>query len=251
MSRAEQIEPDALRRLYDRIDHLEREVRELRAARRLESAAIGAGGLTIRDGGGIHVVDAEGRTVAMIGDLSSIGDGWRGVWVNRPGGHPALRVYGTGVGSDYGFVGIYDVSGNYIVTDDAASGRGLARPYIPIQMGEVAVPSQTTTSSSFTELYRGANVLQHPALYVYLLVRASDSSTTGEVRLAIDGAPVGPVLPVTAGSYAFAGLGPVAVPGHGVHEQLHQVAIQARRTGGSGTIGVRVLSAIGLESAWL
>ncbi|MEV0805723.1 hypothetical protein [Micromonospora sp. NPDC050200] len=253
-----------------RLTALEGLVRELQAGRRLEAATIGAGGLRVKggditvldggdiaiegggsvtvDGGDITVIDAAGNIIGQIGDL---GNGKRGFILRRAGGYPALEVSGTGVGSDYGFVGMYDVSGNYIVTDDAASGRGLARPYIPIQVGEVSVPTAVATSTGFADLHVGAAVLQHPVLYAYVLIRSSDSSTTGEVRMAVDGIGVGPTLPVNAGAYAYVNVGPFALPSSvlGNYSAIQVLSVQARRTAGTGTIGVRPLSILGLESS--
>lgn len=235
---------DIMRRLRD----LERMVRELMAGRRLEAASIGRGGITVKDGGTVQVVDAEGTALATMGALDATR---RGVLLRRAGGSLAFGVYGTGEGGDVGFAGIYDLAGQYIVTDDVASGRGLARPYIPVQVGEVAVPTATTTSGSFVDLAAGMMSIQHPVLYAYLLVRASDTGTTGEVRLTLDGNQVGNVLPVSAGAYAYASYGPSPLPATYSYGVLRELRVQARRTAGTGTIGVRVLSILGLESSYL
>lgn len=251
MSRAEQIEPDELRRLYDRLDRLEREVRELRAARRLESAAIGAGGLAIRDGGSVWVYDSDGSLMSVIGELPWLGEGVRGFVLGRSGGHEGIAAYGSGSGTGAGFVGMYDLAGNYVVTDDTFSGRGLGRPYIPLQVGEISVPTATTTSGSFTDVASGFNPIQHPVLYADLLVRSDDASTTGQVRIAIDNTAVGPTINVSGGEYAFRSIGPFKVTvSETNYGELHTVSVQARRTAGSGSIGVRVLSLLGLESAY-
>ncbi|HEX5542461.1 MAG TPA: hypothetical protein VFX60_13020 [Micromonospora sp.] len=249
VSRAEQAETDALAALVRDVQRLKRELRELRAARRLESATIGQGGITIKDGGSLRIVDEDGNVIARFGDLSEFGDGMKGVILQRAGGEQAFSFYGTGVG-DEGFVGIYDRSGNYIVTDDAHSRRGLARPYIPLHVGEIVQPVATTTSGSFTDVLTGANVIQHPVLYAHLLVQAGDASTAGQVRLALDGAAIGPTLTVSAGSYTFASIGPFAVPSPGPYAALRTLSVQARRSAGASTIGVRVMSLLGLESAY-
>src|SRR5689334_6620819 len=108
--------------IYRRLADMERELRELRAERKAERTTI--------SGGTLKVVDTDGGLLAALGDL---GSGYRGTVINRAGGSTAFAIYGTGSGSLSGFVGLYDRSGNYIVTDDAASSRGLARPYIPLQ----------------------------------------------------------------------------------------------------------------------
>lgn len=249
VSRAQQVETDPVRQLYDRLNKLEAEVRELRATRRLEAASIGAGGITVKDGGTVKVIDAAGNTLAVLGDLSSVIGGRRGVWLGRADGSPAIAVYGTGP-DDTGFVGIYDLSGNYIITDDVYSRRGLGRPYLQLSVGEITAPTATTTSGTFTDLLTGRNSVQHPVLYAYVLVRASDGTTAGEVRLALDGTAVGPTIAIAAGEYAFKDVGPFRVPDPGTYGSLKGLAVQARRTAGAGNVGVRVMSILGLESSW-
>ncbi|MFI2663744.1 hypothetical protein [Micromonospora carbonacea] len=234
---------DIMRRLRD----LERAVRELAASRRLEAASIGRGGIVIKDGGSLRIVNTDGVSIAWMGAFS---DDESGFILRRAGGQLAFGVYGTG--TDTGFAAMYDLAGQYIVTDDVASGRGLARPYIPVQVGEVSAPTVTTTSSSFVDVAAGMMSIQHPVLYAYLLVRASDGTTAGEVRLVLDGNPVGSVLSVAAGAYAYASYGPAALPDNSYqYGALRGLTVQARRTAGSGTIGVRVLTVLGLESAHL
>lgn len=223
---------------------LEREIRELRAERRLGQSTIEAGSLQIT-GGQLVVLDTDGTPLAGLGDL---GNGYHGTVLYRSGGAVALAVFGTGTGSALSW---YDRSGNQVVEDDGVSARGLARPYIPLTFGDVTTaPTSTTTSGSFAEIIRGAAPIQHPVLYAYVTVLASDASTSGEVRMAIDGVAVGPTVPVGLGEYNAKGIGPFAVPDPGTYGQIRTVSIQARRTAGTGTIGVRVLSAYGLESSY-
>ncbi|WFE45004.1 hypothetical protein [Verrucosispora sp. WMMD1129] len=231
--------------LARRVRELERQVQMLTAGRRLEAASIGRGGLTVT-GGTITTRDTDGNVLSRQGQLA---EGWRGTWIGRAGGGVAFFVGGEG--ADEGFVGIYDRAGQYIVSDDAASERGLARPYIPIQTGEVTVPTATTASATFVDMAAGTMPVQHPVLHAHLLIRSDDGSTTGEVRMTLDGEQVGEVLEVAASQYAFATLGPAALPGVYPYGALRTVAVQARRTAGSGNIGVRVLTILGLESAYL
>ncbi|MEU8264488.1 hypothetical protein AB0C02_28180 [Micromonospora sp. NPDC048999] len=234
---------DIMRRLRD----VERLVREGAAGRRLEASSVGQGGLSVKDGGSMRVIDRDGSVLSRIGDL---GGGVRGTWIARAGGEPAFGVYGTGVGDDVGFAGLYDRSGQYVVTDDAQSGRGLARPYIPIPHGEVSPPTTSTGSTSFVTMAEGLTAIQHPVLLVYGLAMCS-AGTAGEVRVSLDDpGPVGPVESIAAGAYRFFYLGPFAMPYSGEYGMLHTIQIQARRTAGTGTIGVRVLSILGLESSW-
>ncbi|MFG1847769.1 hypothetical protein [Micromonospora carbonacea] len=235
---------DIMRRLRD----LERQVRELLAGRRLEAASIGRGGVTVKDGGAIRVRDTDGSLLVWMGNL---GNDLRGSVLYRAGGSAALGVFGTGTGGDVGFIGMYDRSGNPIVTDDVLSGRGLARPFIPLQVNEVSVPTATTTSGTFTDVAVGMVSVQHPVMYAYLLVRASDVTTAGEVRLALQGVGIGPTVTVDAGAYVYTSVGPFALTDPPPYGVIRGLSVQARRTAGAGTIGVRVMSIMGLESAFV
>ncbi|MDG4792429.1 hypothetical protein [Micromonospora sp. WMMD1082] len=231
--------------LARRVRDLEQMVRQLASARRLEAASIGRGGITVT-GGAITTQDTDGAVLSRQGQL---GEGWRGTWIGRAGGGVAFLVGGQG--SDDGFVALYDRTGQYIVSDDAASERGLARPYIPIQTGEVTVPTATTTSGTFTDLAAGTMPVQHPVLMAHILARASDGTTAGEIRMTVDGEPVGEPGTLAAGGYTHMILGPAVLPGIYAYAALAAISIQARRTAGSGTIGARVMSILGLESAFV
>lgn len=232
-----------------RFANIERTIQEHAAARRLENSSISAGEIGIK-GGALRVYDDDGSVLAVLGDLSN---GYRGTIINRAGGDPAFEIYGTGPGAMSGFVGLYDRSGNYVVTDDAFSARGLARPYIPIPMQDLSAPTATTTSSTFVDICGGVSAIQHPVMYAYLLVRSDDASTTGEVRLTLDSVQVGPTLTVTAGQFAAVPLGdPFAVTvNESVYGAIHTLSLQARRTAGTGTVGAKVLSLLGLESSFV
>ncbi|WP_320067861.1 hypothetical protein [Micromonospora sp. RTGN7] len=247
VTRANLVETDPIRQLYQRLADLEAEMRELRAARRLESAAIGAGGLTVRDGGTVAVDDTSSNRMLWLGQVP-FGDGttkpgmvaFRAT-TNDPNRTVAMSLFD-------GVFALWDRRGTIVVSTDEVSGSGLARPYIPVQVGDWNAPTNTTTSATFTDMALGYNVIQHPVLHVHLLVRASDATTAGQARVTIDGTPAGPTTTITAGAYSDMLIGPFAVtPTAG----LRMVAVQARRTAGTGTIGVRVLSIVGLESAYL
>jgi hypothetical protein len=216
-SRGAQAQLDPYAALTERIRKLESDLRELRAARRLESASIDSGAVIVRDtGGGI---------LAQLGDL---GNGHRGAV-------------------------LYDRSANFVVSDDEAAHRGLARPYIPLHAGGLDTPTATTTSATFADVAAGSAILQHAALYAHLLVRASDGTTSGEARLVVNGVQVGSTLTIGLGANAEATIGPAAVSAAlgATYSSILRVAIQTRRTAGTGTVGVRLLSLLGLDSAWL
>lgn len=210
------------------------------------------GELIIRAGGTLLAQYANSATALQVGPMTlSDGTPVHGFLIQRPGGQKAFWTYGEDAGAS-GFWGLYDLNGDYIITDDAYSGRGIARPYIPLQVGDYSsAPAATTTNASFEDVLLGVCPIQQPVLYAYLLVRSSDGSTTGEVRLALDGTAIGPTITVNAGDFIAKNVGPFAVPDPGTYANLRTLTVQARRTAGTGTIGVRALTLIGLESSWV
>lgn len=230
---------DIMREIAD----LKRQIQELRAERKLGASTI--------ESGTLRVVDNNGTIVALIGDLSEFSPGQRGFWLGRPGPEPsqAISVFGTGEGGDSGFVGVWDREGNYIVTDDAESGRGLGRPYLPVTFAEITAPTATTTSATFTDLAIGYGPLHHPVLYVLLLVQ-SGAGTAGEARITLNGAAVGAVATIGTAVFTTATIGPFDVPTPPDYSQINDFRIQARRTAGANSVGVRVISVLCVESAY-
>lgn len=144
---------------------------------------------------------------------------------------------------------LVDVLGHQLLLDDPA-GDGLARPLLPVVWvdGNLSVPANTTTSATFAQLQESRGYLrQHPRMVLNLLVRASDGTTTGEVRLTANGVEVaGSLTQVTAGQYAYVIVGPVGIPGS--YSDLVNLAVEGRRTAGSGSIGARVVGCYGTAS---
>jgi hypothetical protein len=199
-----------------RVAELERQLRNLTSGRRLEDASVGARGITVRDGGSITIdggtlklIDENGVTVAYWGDVN-FGGLSRGWVLNFDSGHPAFALGGTPGQQAWQ---LWDGAGHYIVTNDAASGVGLARPYLNIPM----VPSHGTsigtggpfwpefTNTSFQEVMYRITSLWHPK--ISFGVNTNTSSGTVDWELRVDG--------VTAGSGSGDGAGVFNVPGWG------------------------------------
>lgn len=145
-------------------------------------------------------------------------------------------------------VGFQDNSLHTVMGDDAITGFGLNRPFIPIPFYDDLqfAPARTTTSSSFTGLQWSNYNVQHPFVFVNSLVRCSDGTTGGEIVLRVNGNNVTSTLttiPVGSNSvftqsinFAYYG-----VP----HGEDCELVVSARRTAGAGTIGVRTVHAYG------
>jgi hypothetical protein len=213
------------------------------------------GNFAVRAGGTITVDQEDGGTVAKIGNLGLInGETVWGLQTFRPGGGEALIVYGTASG-EFTFVAIRDRQGNLIVSDDGASGQGLATPYVPY--GPVGMSATDTnflklpasTSSSFETLWSTVVPLTHPRVRVQAFWQCDNTALSGEGRLLINGHQVGPTVSAPDGFGAYLN-DTYAIPGWadtvGYLDEA-QIEFQARRTGGTGG-GIRC-SVYGLYGA--
>lgn len=212
----------------ERLAALERQIKTQQTANPLQATTIDEGGLTI--------LNADGQTIAQIGNFA--GDG---IAIYRDDGTLALSLYS-------GFVAIWDRSGNYVVTDDTVSGQGLARPYLSAGTWTDEAVTAFTTASSWTTLQTVEMRKTHPKIEGQLLLRATDPNTTGEVRIqkVSDGSQVGDAQEIGAGANIYVPFGPYDLPG-GNLERI-TLNLQCRRTGGSGQVGVRGISIRCIES---
>lgn len=198
------------------INDLRRELQNLTSGRRLEDASIGARGIRLLDGGTLTVF---GGAIRMTDETGSVGllyfgpvdEGSIRTWqFSFPNGDGAFGLFGY---AGNGFWAGKDHGNNILISNDAASGAGLARPYLNIPM----VPSQGTSigtggpfwpefvNSSFQEVMYRITTLWHPRIKIG--VNTSTASGDVEWELRVDG--------VTAGSGTNDGSGTFAVPGWG------------------------------------
>jgi hypothetical protein len=224
--------PDVIDLIARHIKAVKREVR--RPNRIGEGMAAGRG-----DNGGSLVV------------VGRLGNGRRGHQVNRLDGSTAFAAYDAPDGN--GFVGIYDKAGQYIITDDARSGRGIARPYIPIAMGLIVPPlaggPAITSSTDWVSLLRGNVPMQHPVLKGEVGVQTA-AGVTAEYRLALDGVQIGDAVSVAPNTWGYLEV-LAATAFAGPYTEFHIVTVDARITGGAGNAGAAPISLYGVESSWL
>lgn len=142
-----------------------------------------------------------------------------------------------------GVASIWDLNGAAVLGDDAAG--GLARPYIPAPWA----PARTadwlaTTNASFEDVWRMSPIKLNPRATV-TIGHIADAATTGDVQVTINGSATGSPTAVltSAGSTT---VGPFTLPG--AQESTVELRVQARRTGGAGSIRVAVLAATGFHS---
>lgn len=238
--------------LVDEIARLRKRVEALESGSRAGSTSVDNGSFTVKNGLFRVQNPNNGNFVIYMGNVTNVGGGdWASQgWIYKRGnGTTAFALYGPDDESQYW--ALYDEAGNIIVSEDAGAGQGLARPWLPLQFVDstsVSAPTATTTSASYVALQTTRYRRQHPKIRAYILVRASDGTTTGEVRVGLGGSPdvqIGANIIVTAGMYSGAVI-EGDVPG--TWDQEVELEIQAKRTAGAGTIGVRCMGAWGRQS---
>jgi hypothetical protein len=248
--------PTDLTTLARKVADLQRELRELRAARPLESATVGAGGLGISQGGRLYMATPAGPRMLDVGPITDPtwnnpdGTPQQAFFMRRQDGTLVLSVFSS-AGSPLGqFLAVWDSSGNIIFSDDAVSGVGLARPYLPVVMGPAFDAGwdywPRTTSGTFVELWSGIIYRQQPRIVVVVRTATDVSGTTGQVQLTVNGTAVGSpqATSFTVGSVT---LGPFDLSAYGHMQQL-PIAVTAKRTAGTGAVRASVYSAYTLQS---
>jgi hypothetical protein len=129
---------------------LRREITELRSAQSAQATTIGKGGLRIKDGGSFQVRSASNVQVVYLGpDVNGV----QYVAFRRNDGSTVLYTYSIVGGNQYW--ALTDKTTRILVSDDAASGVGLARPWLSVPM----YPSFTQAASS-TFSYPSVTVAQ-------------------------------------------------------------------------------------------
>ncbi len=252
-----------------RLAMLEDEVRQLRAARRLESATIGDGGLRIKGGtitvqndgsivvedGGDIIMQGNGRLLMTSPDdvdLVDIGPdatGRQAFYLRRHNG--ALLMWTSqhaNTGRD--FWALSDNANNTIVADDAESGVGLARPWLPVPMvlkfhpdGVAGDPYAYATIDaskigSETQLWDGRAAISHPKITVDGVWGRGSGDVAMTYRLKIGG--------TTVGTWSETGLviaqrGPFDVSSL-VGTDWASIEITAVATSGTGAVACQVLA---------
>ena len=233
--------------LVRRVVDLERQVRELQAGRRLEAATIGAGGLTVKDGGQVLVQDTDGKRLIWLGKVPFAGG------VTKPGLAAFRRtVDGGGVAMSLydGILGVWDRKANLVLSTDETSGQGMATPYLPTAHFGISFNAELfgqipgTTSSSFVGILETRTPATHPRLKLQGYVGGDTGGTTAEGRFTVNGTTV------LTGSDGFVN-GIVDVPGWGdtvsYLEEL-DIRLEVRRTAGTGRAVGQVYACYGRQS---
>lgn len=195
-------------------------------------------------GGVLATYHPNGETHMLAGDIT-VGGGnvGQGFLLQRDNGDDLFSVFAS---AETGLqeVRIWDHGGNQVFTTDK-DGFGLDRPYQDIPMyctnslGE-ARTAATDWSSRWIGRYRHT----HPAIHAQVAawVTPDQTTTTGEIRLMINGQQVGSTQVISTTSATiidFGGDGVYPTTGLGmVSYEFQQITIDAQVTGGDGWISV-------------
>ena len=248
-------EADVPAGLWGRIEKLiEDKIGQFQRSGFLRNAAISGGsGLSIRDGGVLRLVTADGVELFYIGPLGpAFPDGrpQQGWSVRRADNTSVLSLFDVDVSDGVARQALnwWDRSGRIVLADDTDSGQGLARPYVPAQFFRTRFGdwNVATTSAAFETLWDARMYMQQPRLVVGVRASMDTAGTTGEVKVQLsDGTQLGSTAAVgfAIGEYVF---GPVAVAGE--HLSALTVQVQGRRTSASGALRVEPLYAYGLQT---
>lgn len=179
--------PQYPRNLATEWNQMKREVKSAFTTGNLRTgmAKIGArvieitGELVLNAGAKLVTKYENGNTAFEVGRFYlTSGETAQGFYFKRPDGSLSLWGYSTDNGS--GWLGLYDRMGNIIISDDGASGKGLARPWLTYNVQrtkEVIDPSDKVTTGTWTPVQTIAGRAQHPKIYVYGLFQVFDSDT--------------------------------------------------------------------------
>lgn len=145
------------------------------------------GSLIMNAGAMLAAKYANGVNALWVGQAQYEGTTVGQVAVRRYDGSTAMQVFG-GEGVP-GYFSIQDREGNIIMSDDGATAKGLARPWLPyhfVDYTEIATPVHTTTSTGFAKHHAIFGQSQHPKITMMGYVAASGSDTA-EVRIVDSG----------------------------------------------------------------
>ncbi len=223
--------------LMTRLRDLERRLAEVERGRTLHGATISDGVLEVR---------AEGGQVILRAGVYDYGGGpVPGVAIFRIDGSTQYWAFDRPGGG--GYLTIYDEQQSELISNDTVSGQGLARPYIPdmaTPYSAVLTPTQSTTSGTFTTLWRAHRIKQHPRVRISIIAKCG-GDTSGEVRLAVGGSQISDTLVLPVGNFQYHSIW-APVPGN--HLQDVYVDVDARRTAGTGSVAVEVVAVLGWQS---
>lgn len=234
---------------------LRREIRELRAARSLESSEILKGGLLIKGEGGVKMAAPDGTVIfeASCNPYNPDPDGkpQPSVFFSRNDGTIAMALEDPIPDEDgyFQFIRIYDRAGHEVFAEDATAGQGIANPWIPLMM----YPSRYTdwpksTSGTFEDIWGCQFAAKNPTLTLGAKYTSDASGTTGECRFQLNGTTIGNTQAFGFGIGTTYLASYVNLPAGVSVNDFVSVTLQVRRTGGTGNVMAAPFATTGSQS---
>lgn len=223
---------------------------------RVPYAKIGAGvlkvfqSLEIQAGAVLRFMWPGGIIGMLLGRHTQGPDDADGMFILRPDGSTAFWVSNR-VSDGYGFTAIYDQSGNIIFSDDGDSQKGIGRPWLAhslVNTVEIANPPAVRQTSSTTDvaLVSTFAVMQHSHMFFYGFVSIFTAGGIAEVKF--KNLTTGITMHTVSGISASGFISGSFDVGSYDFGDIHQIDITARRSGGTGIVGLTMISLHGRQS---
>lgn len=238
MSKFEELSPDGSDWVVRELRALRAELEELRSARSGEAMSVGSGGIKITNDGYLQMVDDNGTQIMYFGPDPN---GVQIARLRRENG--SLMLY-TGKAGSNNFWALTDNQNKIIMSDDASSGKGLARPWLPVHLMPTYMPNlptagvtgtwciDSTQVVSETVLWEGRASVSHPYIHIDGVWGHATGSGTVTYRLKLAGTTVGTW---TATTGEVSRRGPYSV-GTSAGTDWVQVTVTAEQATGSGAV---------------
>jgi hypothetical protein len=186
------------------IQGFRRELDELRRTVGLSSATINRGGLSLLNDAFLKMVSAAGIQIAYLGPDPDI-PGTQCIILRRTDGSTVLYTY-THAPSGNQFWALTDKNGRILASDDAASGIGLARPWLSVPMYPLFSQAASSTFGYPTidaatiaaekTLWKGRiPLVSHPKIEISGIWGQASGSNAATYRLTLNGTEMGTWTP--------------------------------------------------------
>jgi hypothetical protein len=243
VSKFEDLAPDGNDWMVRELRALRAELEELRSARPGEATSVGSGGITIKDDGYFRMVDDTEKLVVYFGPDEL---GRQVIRLLREGGKYVLFTGYAGISQ---FWALTDLEGRVTFSDDAAAGKGMGRPWLPVPLSPVFIPSTPAVGAVGTwcidsaqvvaevGLWEGRASISHPWIQVSGLWGHASGSGTVTYRLKVNNKTVGTW---TAAAGEVTNKGPYDIADH-IGTDWAPVQLTVQQATGTGAVRCHVL----------
>jgi hypothetical protein len=236
-------EPTPSGNFLDVIARLERRIAALEG-RTLRNVVIPDGGVTLRNGGRFSAETPDGVEMFYLGDLTVNGVWFRGIWMKREDGSFMMYTSIPGTDPDQVFFAWLDRNGTMLVSDDAVTGKGLARPWLAVPMTPLFSMSgiwsyqniAATSIATETTLWSGRiPLVTHPRISIAGLWGQASGTNSATYKLVVGGTTIGTW---STGALENSTKGPFDITSK--HEQVGLTAELRASASGTGQVAAHV-----------